>query len=100
MMRRLRPNYHIKDEPQGEEEVEEEPQGPEQEQPPQNIYTTYEDMYALGENINNMYNTANALRDTTATGLPGGTFHHNEHQEGLQKPKLGDVFLKDRKSVV
>ena len=66
MMRRLRPNYHIKDEPQGEEEVEEEPQGPEQEQPPQNIYTTYEDMYALGENINNMYNTANALRDTTA----------------------------------
>jgi hypothetical protein len=53
-------------EPKGEEEVEEEHQGPEQEQPSQNDFTTYEDMHTLEGSIESMSNLAINLQDTTA----------------------------------
>jgi hypothetical protein len=52
-------------EPEGEEEVRQEHAGPEQEQQPLHDFTTYKDMYALEESIENLSNLAINLRDTT-----------------------------------
>jgi hypothetical protein len=51
------------DEPKEGEEVEQEPQRPEQEQQPLYDFTTYQDMYKLEGNIENLSNLAINLRD-------------------------------------